>query len=225
MPTGYQWRFRFANNEITTDISDLVIRPNAGKKVVIDCGSTLAIPAGPDTDRGVPIQGSIRYSQTTSQFEGYNGANWGSLGGVKDVDQNTYIIPELSPGSNENILYFYNDNNNTVQLTTTSLDFFTVDTLRSVTSDEFEITASMLTIDNAATTLDSNTDVTKTFLYSTKQFFDIGLSAGIRIDPIFRLDNTGDVYFNTGFGTGTYNGVKVFDNKFKEFELLFQNWY
>ena len=52
---------RFANNEITTDISDLVIRPNAGKKVVIDCGSTLAIPAGPDTDRGVPIQGSIRY--------------------------------------------------------------------------------------------------------------------------------------------------------------------
>jgi len=210
---------RFANNEITTDISDLVIRPNAGKKVVIDCGSTLAIPAGPDTDRGVPIQGSIRYSQTTSQFEGYNGANWGSLGGVKDVDQNTYIIPELSPGSNENILYFYNDNNNTVQLTTTSLDFFTVDTLRSVTSDEFEITASMLTIDNAATTLD-NTDVTKTFLYSTKQFFDIGLSAGIRIDPIFRLDNTGDVYFNTGFGTGTYNGVKVFDNEFKEFELL-----
>ena len=76
----------------------------------------------------------------------------------------------------------------------------------------------MLTIDNAATTLD-NTDVTKTFLYSTKQFFDIGLSAGIRIDPIFRLDNTGDVYFNTGFGTGTYNGVKVFDNEFKEFEL------
>ena len=210
---------RFANNEITTNISDLVIRPNSGKKVVIDCGSTLVIPAGPDTDRGVPSQGSIRYSQTTSQFEGYNGVTWGSLGGVKDVDQNTYIIPELSPGSNENILYFYNDNNNTVQLTTTSLDFFTVDTLRSVTSDEFEITASMLTIDNAATTLD-NTDTTKTFLYSTKQFFDIGLSAGIRIDPIFRLDNTGDVYFNTGFGTGTYNGVKVFDNEFKEFELL-----
>lgn len=210
---------RLANNEITTNISDLVIRPNAGKKVVIDCGSTLAIPAGPDTDRGVPIQGSIRYSQTTSQFEGYNGATWGSLGGVKDVDQNTYIIPETSPGANENILYFYNDNNNTVQLTTTSLDFFSVDTLRSVTSDEFEITASMLTIDNAATTLD-NTDATKTFLYSTKQFFDIGLSAGIRIDPIFRLDNTGDVYFNTGFGTGTYNGVKVFDNEFKEFELL-----
>ena len=210
---------RFANNEITTNISDIIIRPNAGKKVVIDCGSTLAVPAGPDTDRGVPIQGSIRYSQTTSQFEGYNGATWGSLGGVKDVDQNTYIIPETAPGQNENILYFYNDGNNSAQLTTTALDFYSVDTLRSMTSDEFEITASMLTIDGAATTLD-NTDVTKTFLYSTKQFFDIGLSSGIRIDPIFRLDNTGDVYFNTGFGTGTYNGVKVFDNEFKEFELL-----
>ena len=74
MPLVINGDLRFANNEITTDISDLVIRPNAGKKVVIDCGSTLAIPAGPDTDRGVPIQGSIRYSQTTSQFEGYNGA-------------------------------------------------------------------------------------------------------------------------------------------------------
>ena len=61
-------------------------------------------------------------------------------GGVKDVDQNTYIIPETAPGANENILYFYNDGNNTLQLTTTRLDFLAIDTIRSVTTDELEVT-------------------------------------------------------------------------------------
>ena len=45
------------------------------------------------------------------------------------------------------------------------------------------------------------------------------LSGGLSVDPILRLDNQGDVYFNTGFGTGVYNGVKVFDGDLKEFEL------
>jgi len=219
LPVSINSDLRLENNVVSTDISDLTLRPNSGKKIVCDGTTTLALPSGPDSGRGVPIQGSVRFSTTTSQFEGYDGANWGSLGGVKDVDQNTYIIPETAPGQNENILYFYNDGNNSLQLTTSALDFYSVDTIRSMTSDEFEITASMMTIDNAATTID-NTDVNKSFLYSTKNFFDIGMSSGVRIDPIFRLDNTGDVYFNTGFGTGTYNGVKVFDNEFKEFELL-----
>ncbi len=219
LPVSINSDLRLENNIISTDISDLTLRPNTGKKIVCDGTTTLALPSGPDTGRGVPIQGSVRFSTTTSQFEGYDGANWGSLGGVKDVDQNTYIIPETAPGQNENILYFYNDGNNSLQLTTTALDFYSVDTIRSMTSNEFEITANLMTFDNAATTLD-NTLADKTFLYSSKQYFDIGLSAGVRIDPIFRLDNTGDVYFNTGFGTGNYNGVKVFDNEFKEFELL-----
>jgi hypothetical protein len=209
---------RFSNNSISTDINDLVIRPNSGKKVIIDAPSTLVIPSGFDVDRGIPDQGSIRFSKTSNQFEGYDGANWGSLGGVKDVDQNTYIIPELSPGSNENILYFYNDNNNTLQLTTTSLDFYSVDTIRSVTSDELEITASLLTFDGGASTFD-NTATDRTFLHTTKQYFDLGLSAGLTTDPVLRLDDQGDVYLNIGFGTGVYNGVKVFDGDLKEFEL------
>ena len=33
------------------------------------------------------------------------------------------------------------------------------------------------------------------------------------------MDDQGDVYLNIGFGTGVYNGVKVFDGDLKEFEL------
>ena len=209
---------RLLGNKVTTDISDLVLQPNAGKRVDINCNTTLTVPVGSDGDRGSAIQGGIRFSTTAGQFEGYDGANWGSLGGVKDVDQNTYIIPETSPGANENILYFYNDGNNSVQLTTLALDFYSVDTIRSVTSDELEVTASLITFDGAATTLD-NTTATTTFLHSSKQYFDLGLSSGLYTEPVLRLDNQGDVYFNTTFGTGAFTGVKVFDGELKEFEL------
>ncbi len=209
---------RFLGNKVSTDISDLVLQPNAGKRLDVNCSTTLTIPVGGDGDRGSAVQGGIRFSTTSSQFEGYDGANWGSLGGVKDVDQNTYIIPETAPGSNENILYFYNDGNNSAQLTTTALDFYTVDTIRSMTSDELEVTASLITFDAASTTLD-NTSATTTFLHSAKQYFDLGLSSGLYVEPVLRLDNQGDVFFNTTFGTGAFTGVKIFDGELKEFEL------
>ena len=218
LPLRVNSDLRLANNVVSTDVNDLILAPNTGKKTVIQSSTSLILPAGSSLDRGIEVQGAIRFNSTDSQFEGYDGANWGSLGGVKDVDQNTFIIPETAPGANENVLFFYNDNNNTLQLTTSALDFYSVDTLRSVTTDEFEITASLLTIDNAATTLD-NTRSDTTFLHSTKQFFDIGLSSGLNIDPVLRLDNQGDVYFNLGFGTGTYDGVKIFDAELKELEL------
>jgi hypothetical protein len=209
---------RLAANVLSTDINDLIVRPNAGKKVIVDAETSLVVPVGPDANRGIAVRGSIRFSETTSQFEGYDGTNWGSLGGVKDVDQNTYIIPETSPGANENTLFFYNDNNNTLRLTTTALDFDAIDTIRSVTSNEFEITAALLTFDNGTSTFD-NTDQNITFLHTTKQYFDLGLSAGLTTDPVLRLDDQGDVYLNIGFGTGVFDGVKVFDGDLKEFEL------
>ena len=209
---------RLSDNVVATDISDILLRPNSGKKVVIDASTSLVIPNGSTGERGTAEQGSIRYNTTSLTYEGYDGTNWGSLGGVKDVDQNTYIIPETAPGANENILYFYNDGNNSLQLTTAALDFYSVDTIRSQSSNQFEITANLMTFNNSETTFD-NTDSTKTFLHTSKQYFDLGVSTGIYVDPILRLDDQGDVYLNTGFGTGNYNGVKVFDGDLKEFEL------
>lgn len=209
---------RFSNNIISTDVQDLLIRPNAGKRVEIDATSTFVLPVGGTSDRGAETQGAIRFNSTDSQFEGYDGNNWGSLGGVKDVDQNTYIIPETAPGANENVLFFYNDGNNSMQLTTTALDFLSVDTIRSVTSDELEITASLLTIDSAATTID-NTVADTTFIHSSKAKLDFGISAGITIDPVIRLTSDGDVGFNTGFGGGNFIGLTLLKNDLKTVEL------
>ena len=218
VPLTISGDLRLQNNVISSLINDINIKPNAGKKIVCDIDTSLVVPSGTTAQRGSAATGSIRYNTTTLTYEGYDGTNWGSLGGVKDVDQNTYIIPELSAGSNENTLYFYNDGSNTMQLTTTALDFYSVDTIRSLTSQQFEITANLMTFNNAETTFD-NTNALSTFLHTSKQYFDLGVSTGVYVDPILRLDDQGDVYLNTGFGTGNYNGVKVFDGDLKEFEL------
>ena len=47
----------------------------------------------------------------------------------------------------------------------------------------------------------------------------LSVSSSSNTEPVLRLDNQGDVFFNTTFGTGNFTGVKVFDGELKEFEL------
>ena len=69
----------------------------------------IIIPVGTNDQRPVSaVQGMMRYNTTTSQFEGYGPGNaWGSLGGVKDVDGDTYILAETSAGADNDALQFY----------------------------------------------------------------------------------------------------------------------
>jgi len=209
---------RFSNNVISTDISDLVLRPNSGQKVTVNSNTSLVIPVGDDNSRGNAAIGSIRFNTSILQYEGYDGTNWSSLGGVRDVDGNTYIIPETSPGANENILYFYNNNQNTLRVTTSQIELDTIDTFASVTSDVINFNAATLTFDSLATTLD-NTSSTETFLFSTKDNFDFGLSVGLTTDPLVRLTTDGEIFYNSGFGTGVYEGLRLLDGDLKQFEL------
>lgn len=67
---------------------------------IIPVDSTGARPAIDQT-------GSIRYNTTDQSFEGYDGVAWSSLGGVKDVDQDTFIIAETSAGADNDDLRFF----------------------------------------------------------------------------------------------------------------------
>jgi predicted RNA-binding protein associated with RNAse of E/G family len=72
----------------------------------------ILLPRGTTLERPSGIRGLMRYNIDTSQFEGLGAADqWGSLGGVKSTDQQTYISAELTAGANDGNLRFYNQNN------------------------------------------------------------------------------------------------------------------
>jgi len=222
VPMLFEGDLRITKNTISTDLTDITFRPNTGRKIVCDARTHLTIPSGTENEKstGTAANGSIRFNTTIKQYEGFSSdtGTWSSLGGVRDVDGNTYIIPETSPGTNENILYFYNNNINTLNLSTTGLDFANVDTITSTGSNSLEITASLFTLDAAATSID-NTSTTTTFISTTKENLDLGLSSGLTNDVVLRLNDEGDVYFNTGFGSGSQSLVRVFDKELANLEI------
>ena len=65
----------------------------------------IVIPIGTDAQR-VDVTGAIRYNTDNSTFEGYSGT-WGSLGGIIDVDQDTYITAETAAGTDNDQLKFF----------------------------------------------------------------------------------------------------------------------
>ena len=224
-PLVVNQKLRLSQNIISTDTDDLVLQPNSGQNAVVQASTSLVIPVG-DINQRAPIAsaitGSIRFNTTDTQFEGFDGSQWGSLGGVKDADQDTLIKAETAPGSDEDTLYFINANVETVKLTVNGLEFSGIDTI-DVTSatpgaQVLAINADTITLDNNALTFD-NTGLTRSFVFTSRQYLDLGVSSGIYNDPVLRIDDQGDVFLNTGFGTGVYNGVKVFDSELKEFEL------
>lgn len=109
--------------------------------VIIDSTAALQLPVGITSERPANVTGRIRFNTTTTSFEGYDGVAWNSLGGTIDVDQDTKIIAEDSPGS---------DND--------ELDFFTGGVKRLTISDtEFNLAATN-TVLFANTTESTDTD-------------------------------------------------------------------
>lgn len=102
---------------------DITLTPSGTGIVRINSDQALTLPSGTDAQRpAVPEAGMIRFNTTVNRFEGYTGTAWIQFGSVIDADRNTYVIPELSPGSNENTLYFYADGNLAATLNSTQFD-------------------------------------------------------------------------------------------------------
>jgi hypothetical protein len=79
---------------------------NATDALIIPVGDTSNRPGGPSQIQAE--NGMIRYNTQTTQFEGYGpGSAWGSLGGVKDVNGDTYILAETTAGANNDDLQFF----------------------------------------------------------------------------------------------------------------------
>jgi len=106
----------------------IILKPGGGKSAYIKSTGSLIIPAGTTNQRPLTndrIAGAIRFNSTQQQFEGYNGNDFVSLGGVRDVDQDTYILTEVSPSSDEDTFEFFAAGINNLSLNNTTLAFKT----------------------------------------------------------------------------------------------------
>jgi len=169
---------------------DLEFTPSGSGVFKINSTQALTLPIGSDAQRPLsPQSGMIRFNSTINQFEGYTGTAWIQFGSVIDADRNTYVIPELSPGSNENTLYFVADGNLAATLDSNQFN------VNKLLVDQIEIDG------NIIRTTSSNTDLELTpngtgavvidgFRITTNTITNTNVGA------VTTLQSTGSGYFN-----------------------------
>jgi len=91
----------------TTVDGTVVLRAPEDSLIEMQNSRAFLFPKGTSTRRPAPITGLARFNTDSNEFEGYNGLAWSSLGGIRDIDGDTYILAESFPGANENTVLFY----------------------------------------------------------------------------------------------------------------------
>tara|TARA_B110001450_G_scaffold221203_1_gene217103 strand:- start:48 stop:4100 length:4053 start_codon:yes stop_codon:yes gene_type:complete len=117
--TGEKLIFNTSSGDFTNLFKAMIIDTNGNvgmgttttPSVSLDVGGTDAIRIPYGTTAQQPQTnaiGCIRYNTDNSSYEGFGaGSTWGSLGGVKDVNGDTYISAETTPSANNDQLKFY----------------------------------------------------------------------------------------------------------------------
>src|SRR6056300_885054 len=199
--------------ETTVSGANLELQGNATGYVDIVGNQALNIPVGTTLQRPTGVTGHIRYNSTTQQFEGYAATAWSSLGGVRDVDSDTYIQPETAPGSDEDVLQFFTGGTETAQLDTTS---FRTDVLQPLNADFIKFdntTAIKLPVGTDAERPTGTSNALKgtvRFNTDTTQFEGYNGSAWSSLGGVRDVDN--DTYIVPELGAGTDEDTLYFYN-------------
>lgn len=123
------------NTISSTDANgNIVLDPNGTGYVQVVGTNGLIIPSGTTAQRGPTQTATIRYNTDSSQFEGYSGSNWSSLGGVRSVDGLTYILAEATPGASDDTLWFYVANSVSTNVNAAKLDATSFNVLNTTQS-------------------------------------------------------------------------------------------
>jgi hypothetical protein len=211
-------------------------------QVSLEINSTDAIllPKGDTSQRPqTPQQGLIRYNTTINTFEGYGSGNsWGSLGGVKDTNQDTYISAETFPTSNDDNLVFINSNIETMRLSKTGLlgigvsnPTYTLEVNGNARIYSNLEIAGNLTVSGTTQTIDSTvvTIADNIIKLNNGAEFNSFLQSGIEINRGTANSNYYMVYdentdsLRTGF-TGALSAVATRDDSPASFSIPYYNY-
>jgi hypothetical protein len=73
-------------------VTKLGVVNNTEVPLYVDGSGAMRIPVGSNSDRPAEVEtGQIRFNTTDDTFEGYDGSNWGSLGGVSNADKSSRV--------------------------------------------------------------------------------------------------------------------------------------
>ena len=183
----------------------VALAPSAGYDILCETTGSLVVPAGTTNQRPNALDrlpGAIRYNTTQLQFEGFNGTDFVSLGGVRDVDQDTYILTEVSPGSDEDTFEFFAQGTNCLAI---DKDKVTVKTSKLI-----EVPGTLV-LNGTSTTDPLDTQLGGSSIFKIRSKKDIEVTGGLRLRAVpvqGGVATIGTVTSVAGnYGTSTYTAV------------------
>ena len=176
--------------------------------VTFDTPGAIVLPTGATADRPSSLSaGMVRFNSSDGVFEGYIGTAWASLGGVKDVDQDTFIEAESSAGADNDELRFV----------TAGVTAFKVDNSQAIKTDGttdlvFDIGGSIDVSNTIITGLAepiANSDaVTKFYVENTfDRDFHVTKGANTYVLDLFNTTNTPSLEVGTGLTIESYDSA------------------
>ena len=166
-----------------------------GDVLTINGDGALTLPTGESSDRPTAAQGMVRFNSTDGQFEGYDGIAWSGLGGVIDVDQDTKIVAETSPGTDNDQIEVYAGGTLSATFSNTRVDF----------TGDVGIAGNLTIGDQDSDTVAFAADVTSHIIPDQDRIYSLGsasknwhkvhLDTIVSSDGIVNIDGTGAVKF------------------------------
>ena len=187
------------NNALSVAATALYVKQDSTNTVARFVGqSTVVIPAGTSAQRGHALQGGIRYNTTLSAFEGYSGSTWGSLGGLIDVDQDTYVLAETSAGADNDSLDFF-----AASVQRMKIDQAGVFTIGPSFTTKETITGAVPTIQLEAMSTDASTSIWRNSADNAGPTLILGKSRGTAVNAdtiVADNDVIGSILFSAADG-------------------------
>ena len=177
---------RLSGNTISSISGDINLDADSGT-VRINSSSALQLPKGNTAARPTPSTGMIRYNTETALYEGYDG-NWMALNGVYDLDLDTRITAELTPGANDGVIRFYIQDS-----VVTTIDADKLTTPR-IEVDDISIDGNVITTETANTNLNLSANGTGSVLIDNIAFKNSTIT-NTEVDGVLNFQQQGSGYF------------------------------